>query len=167
MGLFRKQEIEVNEIDVRIVNLEPMRVASIWGFGQEPETIAFAKLENWAGPRGIRDDPQNHRIFGFNNPDPHPGSPNYGYEIWVEVGPEVEPSDDVRILGFDGGLYAVTRCKVLAGQYDVIGATWKKLVTWREDSEYKFGHSQWLEQNIASDEPDVEFILDLYLPIAE
>lgn len=158
---------QVSDIEVRIAKLEYMRVASIWGFGKEPEIIAFTKLEAWAGPRGIRDNPEKHRIFGFNNPDPYPGSPNYGYEIWVEVGPEVEPADEVRILGFLGGLYAVTRCEVPEGQYDVIGATWKKLVAWREDSEYKCGHHQCLEQSIASDTPGIEFILDLHLPIAE
>jgi len=157
----------VSDIEVRIVKLEPMRVASIWGFGEQPENIAFEKLGAWAGPRGIMDEPKKHRIFGFNNPDPHPGSPNYGYEIWVEVGPEVKPSDDVRILGFGGGLYAVARCEVPVGPYDIIGATWKKLVTWREDSEYKFGHSQWLEQSIPAEAPGKEIVLDLHLPIAE
>lgn len=162
-----KGDIQVSDLDVRIVKLEPMRVASVWGFGKEPESIAFTKLDAWAGPKGLRDDPQKHRIFGFNNPDPFPGSPNYGFEIWIEVGPDVEPEGDVRIGGFDGGLYAVTRCEVPAGQYDVIGATWKKLVTWREDSQYKCGHYQWLEHSISTDSPGIEFVLDLYLPIAK
>jgi DNA gyrase inhibitor GyrI len=157
----------MNEAEVRFVRLEPMRVASIWGFGEEPESIAFAKLEAWAGPRGIRENPEKHRIFGFNNPNPYPGSPNYGYEIWVEVGPEVEPTDDVRILGFEGGLYAVARCEIPEGQYDLIGAAWKELAAWREDSKYRRGHHQWLEQSIAADTPGIEFILDLHLPIAE
>lgn len=157
----------MNDIEVRIVKLEHMRVASIWGFGEQPENIAFQKLEEWASSRGIRENPDKHRIYGFNNPDPHPGSPNYGYEIWVEVGPDEEPAEDVRILGFDGGLYAVARCEIPAGHYDAIGETWKKLVTWREDSEYQYGRSQWLEQSIVSDKPGIELILDLHLPIAE
>jgi AraC family transcriptional regulator len=155
------------ELEVRIVELEPMRVASVWGFGEEPEGIAFTKLDAWAGPKGLRDDPEKHRVFGFNNPDPYPGSPNYGYEVWIEVGPEVEPEGDVRIVGFDGGLYAVVRCEVPAGQYEVIGATWKKLVTWREDSKYRYGHTQWMEQSLPSSGPGIEFVLDLYMPIAE
>lgn len=160
-------EYKVSEIEVRIMKLEPMRVASIWGFGEQPENIAFQKFEVWAASRGIRNNPDEHRIFGFNNPDPHPGSPNYGYEIWVEADPAEKPSGDVRILGFGGGLYAVTRCEVPVGRYDVIGDTWKKLVTWREDSEYKYGRSQWLEQSITSSKPGIELILDLFLPIAE
>ena len=83
-----KGEYKMSEIEVRIIKLDPMRVASIWGFGEQPENIAFQKLEPWATSRGIRNNPDEHRIFGFNNPDPHPGSPNYGYEIWVEVDAE-------------------------------------------------------------------------------
>ena len=157
----------MDDIEVRIVELKPMRVASVWGFGEQPEDIAYEKLEIWARPKGLLEDREKHRIFGFDNPVPHPGSPNYGYEVWIEVGPDEEPTDDVRILDFHGGLYAVTRCEVLAGQYEVITATWKRLVAWREKSEYKFGQTQWLEQNVASSKPGVEFILDLYLPIAE
>jgi DNA gyrase inhibitor GyrI len=157
----------MSELDVRIVKIEPMRVASIWGFGKEPESVAFAKLDDWAGPKGFRNNPEKHRIFGFNNPDPYPGSPNYGYEIWVEVGPDVEPEGDVRILDFAGGLYAVARCKVPLGRYEVITETWKKLVAWLEESQYSFGHNQWLEQSLPSDSPEIEFILDLHLSITE
>ncbi len=33
----------MNELEVRIVRLEPMRVASAQGFGQNPEEIAWSK----------------------------------------------------------------------------------------------------------------------------
>ena len=77
---------------------------------------------------------------------------------------------NVMLLGLiflDGGLYAVTRCEVPKGDFDVIGKTWKRLVAWREDSPYNCGAHQWLEQSLPEDHPDLEFVLDLYLPIAE
>lgn len=157
----------MSELDVRIVKLEPMRVASFWGFGESPEEKAWDKLLAWARPRALLDNPGQHRLFGFNNPNPSAGSPNYGYEVWIEVDPDAGPEGDARILGFDGGLYAVTRCRVPKGQFDVIGATWKNLVAWREDSQYKCGTHQWLEESLPIDLPDTEFVLDLYLPIAE
>lgn len=157
----------MSDLDVQIVKLEPMRVASFWGFGESPETQAWDKLIAWARPRGLLDDPESHRLFGFNNPSPSPGSPNYGYEAWVEVDRDTEPEGEARILGFGGGLYAVMRCEVPKGQFDVIGATWKRLVTWREDSKYKCGTHQWLEESVRMDVPGLEFVLDLYLPIAE
>ena len=157
----------MSELDVRIVKLDPMRVASFWGFGESPEAEAWEKALAWAEPRGLPDDPEKHPVFGFDNPGPSAGSPNYGYEVWIAVDPDAVPEGDARILGFDGGLYAVTRCEVPKGQLDVIGTTWKRLVTWREDSRYKCGTHQWLEESLPLDLPDTEFVLDLYLPIAE
>lgn len=157
----------MDEKNVRIVTLEPLRVASIWGFGEQPELTAFAKLNEWAGPLGLRDDPNRFRLFGFNNPDPHPGSPNYGYELWLEVGPEIEAEGDVKIKEFRGGKYAVALCRVSEGEYGVIGESWQRLAGWREDSKYEMGQHQWLERHLPPDAPGIEFILELYLPIAE
>ncbi len=153
--------------DVRIVELEPMRVASVWGFGPSPELEAWNKLQAWAEPKGLYNDFENHPIFGFNNPNPSAGSPNYGYELWLKVGPETMPEGDTRIEDFEGGLYAVKRCEVPKGQFEVIGEKWQELVTWLEDSKYKHGKHQWLEKSVANDSPTIEFILDLYLPIAK
>jgi len=157
----------MSELDVRIVKLEPIRVASFLGFGPSPEDEAWKQLTPWAKGRGLLDDMGKHRLFGFNNPDPSPGSPNYGYEVWIVIDPDMELEKEVKSLEFAGGLYAVTQCIVPKGDFDVIGATWKKLVAWREDSKYKCGNHQWLEESVPMDLPDVEFVLDLYLPIAE
>lgn len=158
----------MSELDVRIVELEPMRFISLYGFGEEPESIVWEKVNAYAGQRGWLDDHENHRVFGFNNPDPSPGSPNYGYEVLIQVGPDVTPEGEARLQGFDGGLYAVTRCEVLGGNYDIIGQTWKKLVAWRENSKYTCGFHQWMEETIFIDGlEEGEFVLDLYLPIAE
>jgi DNA gyrase inhibitor GyrI len=151
-----------------------MRVASLWAFGESPEDQVWEKLEAWAGPKGLLDHPEEHPIFGFNNPNPSAGSPNYGYELWIVVGPDVEPEGDVRILDFGGGLYAVARCEVVEGDLENIGRTWKRLVAWREDSRYACATHQWLEKSVlipqwpgTSMSPGVDFVLDLYLPIAE
>jgi DNA gyrase inhibitor GyrI len=154
----------MSELEVRIVKLEPMRVASVYGFGESPERQAWEKLVAWAGPKGLLDDAEKHRIFGFNNPNPSPGSPNYGYEFWIVVGPDVEPEGDVRIVDFAGGLYAVTRCEELSK----IGQLWQRLAAWQENSEYRSGSHQWLEENVGpvdvSHDEDA-LVLDLYLPI--
>ena len=64
-------------------------------------------------------------------------------------------------------MYAVTRCEVRGNAYDVIPETWKKLLAWREDSVYKAGNYQWLEEFIHEEGlAQGAFTLDLYLPIA-
>lgn len=155
----------MNELAVRIVRLEPVRVASFHGFGPSPEHLAIQKLADWAAPRGYLQDRKQHRIFGFNNPNPSHGSPNYGYELWLVVGPEVEPEAEVPIREFAGGLYAVARCKSVEN----ITATWQQLVGWLANSRYGHADHQWLEEHLndAFPAPDEELILDLYAPIAE
>lgn len=156
----------MDAIEVRIVKLEPLRVARFHGYGEGPEDIAWGKLEAWAKPKGLLDFTEAHRIFGFNNPNPAPGSPNYGYEFWMTVTPEETAGEDVEIIAFPGGLYAVARCEVRAPWEDIPG-TWQQLVAWRENSPYKAAHHQWLEQHVHVEKAGVEFMLDLYLPIAE
>jgi DNA gyrase inhibitor GyrI len=154
----------MNDLDVRIVTLEPMRVASVHGFGPSPELVAWEKLMAWAGPKGLLDEPASFRIFGFNNPSPSPGSPNYGYDFWITVGPEVAADAEAQIVDFPGGLYAVTRCRGV----EAIGPTWQKLVRWLANSRYRHASHQWLEEHLdAVDVPGETCGFDLYAPIAE
>ena len=114
------------EIDVRIVNLPKMRMLSAYGFGKEPEGIAWEKLRHIMLEHNMLKDGKFPTTYGFNNPNPCHGSPNYGYEIWLPVGEEIEPEGDLRIVDFCGGLYAVARFKDLNN----IGDVWGQLVRW-------------------------------------
>ena len=153
-------------LEVNMVKLPAMRVASAYGFGPSPEEVAWAKLAAWAQPKGYLSNREQHRIFGFNNPNPSPLSPNYGYEFWMEVGPEEMPEGEIRIVDFAGGHYAVTDCPVPKENFDVIGETWKRLVYWREHSSYQYGAHQWLEKHVETDDPALAFRLQLYMPVS-
>ena len=159
----------MDKIDVRLVNLPPMRLASFYGFGAEPEEQALKKLKTWAEPRGYLDKPSQHRVFGFNNPDPLPGSPNYGYEFWITVGPEVEPEGEMRIRQFSGGSFAVlSLADPFADPYQMIPEGWKQLVKWVEDSSYQIDKQQYLEEHLLSESaPAGGWKMDLYLPVVE
>lgn len=155
----------MNELEVRIVKLAPLRVASFSGFGATPEHQAIQKLTDWAAPRGFLEDRKRHRIFGFNIPDPSGCSSDYGYELWLVVGPEVESTADAPVREFEGGLYAVTRCR--GGEN--ITATWEQLAAWLAGSKYGRADHQWLEEHLneAFPAPDEELLLDLHAPIVE
>lgn len=153
----------MSDIEVKIVNLEAMRVVSSYGFGAEPEGVAWEKIEAFAENNGISLAEEGTTTFGFNNPNPSQGSPNYGYEIWLPVADDVEPDGDLRLVGFNGGLYAVATFKGLEN----IGEVWRKLVQWREGSKYKPAHHQWLEELLTYGVAPEEYVFKLYLPIAE
>lgn len=148
-------------MDVRIVELDPMRVASVLAYDNEPEMKAWAKMLSWAQAHHLMEKP--HRAFGFNNPSPTPGSPNYGYEVWMTVDSDVQTDDTVKIVDFTGGRYAVTRCVGVSNIFN----TWQELLMWVENSPHRQAEHQWLEEHIKvgpNVSPD-DYVLDLYLPI--
>jgi DNA gyrase inhibitor GyrI len=160
--LTRDQEETMAEEEVGIVKLEPMRVAATLGFGSQPEIEAWDKLTSWARAVNLLDGTQ--RFFGFNNPNPMPGSPNYGYEQWVTVGPDVEPLGDVEMKDFEGGLFGVLHSSGLA----TIEEDWGRLAAWLEASPYRADHRQCLEELLTSPVlPQAEWVFDLYVAIAE
>jgi DNA gyrase inhibitor GyrI len=153
----------MNELDVRIVKLEPMRVASTVGFGTSPEELAWEKILGYAEEMGLMEEGEKRRFFGFNNPSPSAGSPNYGYEQWITVDADTPASGDVIIKDFSGGTYAVTRCNLTD-----IGEKWQALVKWAESSPYTVSHKLCLEEALTPPQEDMPaMILDLYLPIVE
>jgi DNA gyrase inhibitor GyrI len=162
--LLAKEGSRMSELDVRIVQLEPMHVACAHGFGDSPESQAAEKMQAYAASTGLALDDEAVRWFGFDNPTPSPGSPNYGYDVWVTVGPDAEPEGDVEIKDFPGGLYGVTGCRGV----NTITETWRRLVNWLEDSQYRRGSHQWLEELLTPPDVDYEeYRFDLYIPLSQ
>jgi AraC family transcriptional regulator len=152
----------MSELQVRIVDLGPLRCAGAAGYGPEPEGIAWDTLLKWAEPIGLLSQP--HRFFGYNNPNPSPGTPNYGYDQWITIAEDVPVAEPIKIKEFPGGRYAVARCKGVQNIY----ATWQQLVAWRETSPYRMGQHQWLEELLTPPGDEWEKAqFDLYMPIAE
>jgi DNA gyrase inhibitor GyrI len=152
-----------------IVEIGPMSVASFHGYGASPEAIAFERMKTWLAATGMATGVPPARVFGFNNPSPGSGSPNYGYEFWVEL-----PSDsplavaaqnehEVTVKQFDGGRYAALRHE---GTGESIPASWKRLVELAAAAGCEHGHHQWLEEHYIDLGGDNEVLcLDCLAPI--
>lgn len=156
----------MTQLKVDIVELPAMRVASALGFGTEPEMQASTMIHEFAKKAGIELDFNKIRMYGFDNPSPSAGSPNYGYEFWLPVDESVEAIAPIQIKQFTGGTFASTRFTGLSN----IGRVWKELVAWVEDSSYAFGPNscQCLEKNDTPFEQDPEkWTFDLYLPVVK
>jgi DNA gyrase inhibitor GyrI len=167
----KEKEGEMKEIEVRIVKLEPMRVASAQVVSTTPEHDAWEKMRSWAEPKGLLEDSKKHPVFGFNNPNPSPNQKEYGYEFWIRVAPDAEPEGDIRIKEFEGGLYAVTTCKLKEEleseffQKEGYLESWKKLLDWVKSSKYKLGNRQCLEKAHDPNASEEELVLDLYCSV--
>lgn len=162
------------EEQVRIVELPADRMVRFHGFGSAPEDEAFASMFAWTETNHYLDN-TDIRIFGFNNPDPMEGSPNYGYEIWLTIPQEVLPTS-AEIVNFSGGTYAVARCKGKSSDAGIfIPEAWQKLSAWVENSNYRYTSDyQWLEEQVRTEGISFtesfnsgEMVMDLYLPVKE
>ena len=85
------------DLEVRYVDLPEMTVASALGFGKEPEYLAAVMMNTFASKLGVRLASEGHESYGFNNPNPSPGSDNYGYELWMRVPPGTPAVDPIEI----------------------------------------------------------------------
>ena len=129
-------------MEVNIKKIEPSRFASFYGFGKQPEEEAMNKLIKWCEKRKITIDDHKNVIFGFNNPNPVPESIEYGYEFWLKVNETERPEEDVRLIEYHGGNYAITECIGAQNMFQ----TWQGLYKWCLDNKYKIGHHRALER---------------------
>lgn len=155
----------MTDLEVRIVKLDPMRVATVRAVSETPECEAWERMCAWAEPKGLLDDVEKHPVFGFNNPNPSPDRKEHGYEFWICIGPDIEPEGEIEAKDFPGGLYAVTTCKELS----TVGETWMKLWEWvnSEKCKYKWRKTHELEKQHDPRASEKDTALDLYLPIEE
>jgi DNA gyrase inhibitor GyrI len=150
-----------------------MKVASFRAVGPSPENDAWAMARAWAEPRGLLDDTERYPVYGFNSPDRGDAEGEYGYEFWIRVDPDFEPEGEVEVKAFEGGLYAVTACKLMEEatsdffQEEGYLESWGRLDDWVKANQYRRGPHQSLEKPrdpLASQE---DLVLDLHYPIVE
>ncbi len=153
------------EIQVRYVELPDMTVASVLGFGEEPENQASMMMSEFGRKHGLKPGSPEHPMYGFNNPNPSPGSENYGYELWCRVDVNTTADAPVKIKRIPGARYAVTRFTGLSN----IGGVWRQLAAWVDDHHGTIPPCTiqcWLESLQTPDEPDPEkWVMDLYLMV--
>ncbi len=169
----KQKEPKMKDFKVKVVKLEPMHVASVRAFCTTPENDAWEKMRAWAEPKGLLEDLEKHPVFGFNNPSPSPDKKEYGYEFWIRVEPNLETEGDIKAKEFEGGLYAVTTCKLkeeLESEFfhkEGYLESWKKLVDWVKESKYSYGKHQGLEKAHDPNATVEGLVLDLYCPIED
>ena len=144
--------------DIWTTEIGPCRVAYYRAVSKNPETDAWRVLNSWAEENRVAG---THRRFGFDNPGPSSGKPDYGYEVWIVVGDEATESGEIRIKDFEGGRYAVLRTSLAE-----IGQNWQRLVRWVRSSRFDTASRQCLEESLSPPgTPEDSLILDLHLPI--
>ncbi len=156
----------LTELEIRFVELAPMRVVAVRAVSASPEREAWRILRTWAEPRGWLDDLAAHPIFGFNNPAPQPGCAAYGYELWIRGHLDTDIESEFETKDFGGGWYAVMRCRLLHDPHGRIDEVWRRL--WdavQASGRYHWRREQELERPIDPHARPDDMLLDLYLPV--
>jgi DNA gyrase inhibitor GyrI len=148
-----------DDMDVRIVEIGEMRVASFHALGEHPEMEAIRKMQAWAKPRGLIGDGK-YPVFGFDNPPPSPGRREYGYEVWVVVGDDTDAAG-ATVKHIPAAKYATMRSEGLQN----VGPNWRRLAGWVRKNGYEPACAQCLEGHVPGSSETGYFALDLYFPI--
>ena len=132
-----------------------------------PEVDAWNKLAAWAEDTDLLKNRIAHPVFGFNNPQPEPDQPMYGYEVWMKVDADTAPGPGLELKHFSGGRYAVTTCRLYGDPNGTVPGIWQQLVEWAEEHGYRWRHTHELEHILNPDAPEQDTELELYFPIEE
>jgi DNA-binding HxlR family transcriptional regulator/DNA gyrase inhibitor GyrI len=166
-----KKKTTVDDMKVRVVELKPMKVASVRAISRTPESDAWMKMRAWAEPRGLLGNPEKHPVFGFNSPNPTPGKEEYGYEFWIGITSDIEPEGDVTAKEFDGGLFAVTTCNLKEEMESEFFRehgyleSYRNLKDWVKSSKYKLRKGSCLERAHDPSASEEELVLEIHMPI--
>lgn len=153
---------------VRIVLLPPCTVASYQFAGDDPEETVGEVMDMFIRSSKLYEIKPDARMFGFNNPEPQPGSDYHGYEDWVTIPDDMEVASPLVKKHFDGGLYAAYTIN-FPDFYE-----WNFLKEWVKNSEkYQEDHRDYLEEHLnwvysshmGWPENGIDGKIDLLLPI--
>jgi len=155
-----KEEYTMEPI-VRIVKLDPIRVAVCNRVSKSPENDSYEAMRAWAEPKGLLDDPVKYPLFGRNNPNPSPDKEEYGYDFMLAVPADMEIDGEMKEGEIPGGSYAVVRT-----HFSTITDMWYWLYNWTKEKDYKVTGHGYEEHIIGVDvkNPD-NMLFDLWLQI--
>jgi len=144
--------------DIKVLKtLESMKVATYMSYDKEPEHKAISRLVQMAKYNNF----EEYRMFGYDVSDST--KDEYGYEACITI-PENFKSleDDINIKEIPEGKYAVTCVNVKDIRY-----AWKMFSNWLKISPYKHGEHQCLEEHIEGINDEMEYKVQLFMPIVE
>ena len=154
----------MKEFEIWIEKLDAMKVVVFRGYSTKPEMEANQLAVAFAKEKGLVDEDNHVKTFGFNKPAPWVATDEeYGYELWVVVGDELAVPPYLSVKDYPGATCAVTQIERLAD----IGAAWEYLYQWVGDSKgYEHAHMDGLEEVLSPlGTPEEQYTFKLYLPV--
>lgn len=144
--------------DIKVLKtLKSMKVATYMAYAKESEHEAISKLVLMAKDNNF----EEYRMFGYDISDSTKNE--YWYEACITIPENFKNlDDDINIKEIPEGKYAVTCVNVKDIRY-----AWKMFSNWLKISSYKHGKHQWLEELIEGINDEMEYKVQLFMPIVE
>jgi AraC family transcriptional regulator len=162
---FEAIRVEEATMEVRIENVQPMRVAFVRHVGPYDQVgRTWQKLCTWAGMRGLFGP--NTQLFGISHDDPDVTPPDkLRYDACIVVSDAVQPEGEVGVQEVAGGRYAVAMHR---GPYSKFGETYAALLgQWLPARGHEPVSSPCLEfyRNNPNTTAPEDLLTDIYVPL--
>lgn len=157
-----------NEMNVEIRELPALRVAYVRHLGAyagKSEVFAelFARLRQWAGPRGLLTPESRFVSIAHDHPD-ITDEDKLRLSVCLPIPEGVEPSHDVNAMDLPGGAFAVARVEVATSD---IPAAWQAISDWVARNGYAGDDRPCYEVIVTSprEHPEGKHVLELRVPV--
>ena len=111
MNDLNKANEVLTKLNVRIVQIPPITVASYHFIGENPEETVGNVISKFAKDVNLYEIKPDAKLYGFNHPDPCETGEPHGYEDWVTIPEDMEVPAPLVKKQFAGGLYAAHTIK--------------------------------------------------------
>lgn len=155
--------VEVNEID----EITVAYIRHIGKFkGEQTKWIElFAKLTNWAGPRGLLNCPGTGYFTVFRDELNITDFSQFKADVCISVAPGTNAEGEIGVSSIAGGKYAVAQFEIDADQYE---EAWNFMFTlWLPGSGFQPDERCCFEKylNDPKRHPQNKHYLELYIPV--
>ena len=101
-------QVNIRNLNVRIVQLPPFTAASYHYIGENPEEYVGDVMSEFVQKSRLYEIKPDSRMFGFNRPNPGVLENGlHGYEDWVTIPDDMEVPEPLTKKHFKGGQFAV------------------------------------------------------------
>lgn len=124
-------QVNIKNVNVRIVQLPPFTAASYHYIGENPEEKAGEVMSEFVQKSRLYEIKPDSRMFGFNRPNPGVLENGlHGYEDWVTIPDDMEVPTPLIKKHFDGGQFAVMA--IPFPEFE----RWGDFIKWAENNEF-------------------------------
>jgi AraC family transcriptional regulator len=161
----RSQFMDKSKYKVEVKEMPPLTVAYVRHIGPfQGVAMAFQKLMQWAGPRGLIRFPQTQMLAIYHDSPHITETDKLRSDACITVPLDTKVEGEIGKTDIPGGLFAVAHAEITQDEF---GQAWDALMDWLAGSGYQPDDRSCYEMylNDPKSHPEGKFIIDICEPI--